>query len=229
MVDEIAGSEKGMSAGAQVVAAVVVVGGLLGALWGVGDLVGKPYDPDKPATCSPSHSAPPTSQIVTGAQMCAALNRPDLPALLGTPDEHAVNAWGNDGAIEHADGTKTATPGAEVGLKSHHVKLSSSYDRFPVAQLAELLGTTVQKQTVLGHPAFFSSDRTLALTFNAGGKSSSQPGVMARSLLVAKDAKDGGGSYELVVWRPDGMLPDDATLTRIAEQVLPTVPGWSAS
>ncbi|WP_330333014.1 DUF6215 domain-containing protein [Streptomyces sp. NBC_00536] len=230
MVDENAGSEKGMSAGAQVVAAVVTVGGLFAALWGLGVGSGSAANADKPATCSASHSAPPSSQDVTGDQMCAALNRPDLATLLGVPGEHAVTAWGSDGVVERPDGTKKATPGAEVQLKTHHVKLSSSYDKFPVGQLADLLGSTAQKQTVLGHAAVFSSDRTIALTFNlGGGKGSSAPGVMARSLLIAKDAKDSGGSFELVVWRQDGLLPDDAALIRVAEQVLPTVPGWSAT
>ncbi|MET9696913.1 DUF6215 domain-containing protein [Streptomyces sp. NPDC006529] len=230
MADENAVSGKGMSAGAQVIAAVVTVGGLFGALWGLQGASGTTRGANEPATCSPARSAPPASQYVSGAQICAALNRADLATLLGTPGEHAVTAWGSDGAIEHADGTRTATPAAEVELKTHHVKLTSSYDRFPVAQLAGLLGASAQQQTVLGHQAVLSSDRTMALTLNlAGGKGSAAPGVMARSLLVARDGKDGGGSFELVVWRQDGLLPDDAALLRLAEQVLPTVPGWSAA
>jgi hypothetical protein len=47
--------------------------------------------------------------------------------------------------------------------------------------------------------------------------------------MVAGDEKDGGASYELVIWRQDGVTPDDAALFRVAEQVLPTVPGWTGS
>ncbi|MFI5982703.1 DUF6215 domain-containing protein [Streptomyces sp. NPDC051555] len=230
MVEDSAGSKKGMSAGAQAVAAVVVVGGLVGVLWSVQNAAGNTADANKPAVCSPSRSAAPAAPQVSGAQMCAALNRPDLAVLLGTPGEQPVTAWGNDGVIERSDGTKKVSPSADVELKTHHVKLSSSGDRMQVAQLAEVLGSSVQKQTVLGHSAVFSSDRTLSLSFNlGGGKSSAAPGVMARTLLVARDGKDSGGSFELVVWRQDGQLPDDPMLLRLAEQLLPTVPGWSAT
>lgn len=46
--------------------------------------------------------------------------------------------------------------------------------------------------------------------------------------MVAKDAQDGGGSFEVVIWCQDGRLPDDTALFRTAEQVLPTIPGWTA-
>jgi hypothetical protein len=42
---------------------------------------------------------------------------------------------------------------------------------------------------------------------------------------VARDANDSGGSFELALWRTDGGVPDDAVLLRVAEKVLPTVPG----
>ena len=44
--------------------------------------------------------------------------------------------------------------------------------------------------------------------------------------MVAQDPKDGGGSYEIAVWRQDAVVPDDAALLRVAEKVLPTIPGW---
>jgi hypothetical protein len=84
---------------------------------------------------------------------------------------------------------------------------------------------------VLGHPAVVYSDRTIALSFNLGtgkGKADSAPGGIARCLLVARDAKDGGGYYEVSIWRQDFAMPDDAALFRVAEKVLPTVPGWTA-
>ncbi|WP_329453127.1 hypothetical protein OG894_03755 [Streptomyces sp. NBC_01724] len=45
---------------------------------------------------------------------------------------------------------------------------------------------------------------------------------------MARDAKDSGGSFEVVLWRADGVVPDEAVLLRVAEKVLPTVPGWTA-
>jgi len=46
-------------------------------------------------------------------------------------------------------------------------------------------------------------------------------------LVVAPDVKDGGGSYELSIWRQDNVRPDDTALLRVAQQVLPTIPGWT--
>lgn len=45
----------------------------------------------------------------------------------------------------------------------------------------------------------------------------------------ARDAPDGGDSFELTLWRADGAVPDDAVLLRVAGQVPPTVPGWAAA
>ncbi|WP_393053666.1 hypothetical protein [Streptomyces sp. LN549] len=45
---------------------------------------------------------------------------------------------------------------------------------------------------------------------------------------MARDAKDSGGSFEPVLWREDGRVPDDAAVLRVAETILPTVPGWAA-
>ncbi|WP_159030594.1 MULTISPECIES: hypothetical protein [Streptomyces] len=36
------------------------------------------------------------------------------------------------------------------------------------------------------------------------------------------------GSLDVTLWRVDGVVPDDAVLLRVAEKVLPTVPGWKA-
>lgn len=107
--------------------------------------------------------------------------------------------------------------------------LSATYDRFPVAGSAALLGGTARQRTVLGRPAVVYSDRTISISFRLDGSDTdSGPGVPARALTVALDAKDSGGSFEVVLWRADGVVPDDAVLLRVAETVLPTVPGWAA-
>ncbi|WP_371651953.1 hypothetical protein [Streptomyces mirabilis] len=91
--------------------------------------------------------------------------------------------------------------------------------------MADLLNTS-QKRTVLGHPAVLYSDRTITITINGDGKTDTGPGGIARSLLAAQDSKDGGGSYEIAIWRQDSVVPDDAALLSVAEKVLPTIPGW---
>lgn len=105
------------------------------------------------------------------------------------------------------------------------MKLSATYDDLPIAQAVQVLGRTAQMKTVLGHPAVLYSDRTTAFTLT-GGKLGTGTGGIARCLLVAKNAKGGGGSFEVDIWRQDEVPPDDAALFRVAEQVLPTTPGW---
>lgn len=218
-----------MNVAAQVIAAIVVVGGLAGLLWAL-DLDSKASADRGPATCTATHDSKP-SKPVSGARLCKALNRPDLPVLLGTPHEYVETADGNESTSTSADGTKTTTPEADVDLKTYSVRLSASDDDLGVADMAGmagLLGTDVEKKTVLGHPAVVYSGRTIALSFNlGGGKAKSGPGGIARSLLVARDAKDGGGYFEVSIWRQDFAAPDDAALFRVAEKVLPTVPGWA--
>jgi hypothetical protein len=82
---------------------------------------------------------------------------------------------------------------------------------------------------VLNRPAVLYSDRTSRINFRLdGGEADTGTGVPLRSLMVAQDAKDSGGSFDVTLWRADGMVPDDAVLLRLAEKVLPTVPGWAA-
>ncbi|MFF8609263.1 DUF6215 domain-containing protein [Streptomyces sp. NPDC015346] len=166
---------------------------------------------------------------VTGAQLCEALNRPDLAALLGTPGEMAKIAGGSDGFVDFAGGGEIATPSAEVEFKTYTVTVTATYGRLPLSVSAAFLGNDAQRRTVLGRPAVVYSDRTISISFRLDGKDASTgPGVPARVLGVARDAKDSGGSFEVTLWRSDGAVPDDAVLLRVAEKVLPTVPGWSA-
>ncbi|WND39148.1 DUF6215 domain-containing protein [Streptomyces sp. BB1-1-1] len=226
MTDDSARPEKGMSAAAQAITAVVLVGALAGGMWTIARADAQSSGKRGPATCSATDDAPP-SKRVSGMRLCTALNRPDLPALLGTPEEPAQNAYGNDEPTELADGRKIPTPEATVRFETYTVKLSASYDDVSVAGTAELLGETAQAKKVLGRAAALYSNRTIPISFGGDGADAG-PGGIARSLLVARDAKDSGGSYELSVWREDGMPPDDAMVLRVAERVLPTVPGWTA-
>lgn len=207
-------------------------------MWGLGEVYPQNSHDSGPAVCSGTHEdedATPSQHAsgaqhrhATGAQLCKALNRPDLPTLLGTPEDSAQTAEGSESVITLADGAKTATPEANVTLETYSVKLSASNDRLPVGQAVDYLGSAAETRTVLGHPAVLYSDRTISITFD-GGKADTGPGGIARCLLVARDAKDGGGSFEVVIWRQDDVPPDDAALFRVAEQVLPTIPGWTAT
>ncbi|MGW0884776.1 DUF6215 domain-containing protein [Streptomyces sp. NPDC002671] len=226
MSDDVA-SRKAPRAGVQAVAAVVMVAGAVGGAWGLAEALPDQSEDRGPAACSSdTHHALP-SKYVSGAKLCTALNRSDLPALLGTPDEQAETADPSGGWITLADGTKIAAPEATVTFETYSVKLSDSYDGLSVGATARLLGKDAESRTVLGHPAVLHSDRTIGFTIN-GGKVGTGPGGIARSLLVAKGAKDGGGSFAISIWRQDDVPPDDTALFRIAEKVLPTVPGWRA-
>ncbi|MEU6757882.1 DUF6215 domain-containing protein [Streptomyces sp. NPDC046685] len=227
MAGQGAGSANGMNAGAQAVAAVVAVGGLLGGAWAFYEIEENLPRYDGPAVCSAQEDEELPAGYLSGPQLCEALNRPDLPALLGTPGEQALAAGGGVAWSTPLGGTKIATPGANVQLTTYSMKLSASYDPLSVTDMADLLGLGAQKTTVLGRPAVLSSDRTIAVTFDHG-KTGTGPGGIARRLIVAKDVRDTGGSYEVVIWREDGRLPDDAALLRAAEGVLPAIPGWSA-
>jgi hypothetical protein len=116
MVDDVA-EKKVMSAGAQAVAAVVLVGGLVGGAWGLRDVYPQSSAARGPAACSNSSTDDVRpSKHISGAQLCTALNRPDLPKLLGTPAEQAESASGSESYLTLAGGTKISTPAADVTL-----------------------------------------------------------------------------------------------------------------
>ncbi|MEI5524919.1 DUF6215 domain-containing protein [Streptomyces brasiliscabiei] len=217
-----------MSTGARVFSAVATVGVILGGMWLLGDLLGGTQESLGPATCSASDDASPAPRgEVSGARLCTALNRSDLPGLLGTPTEKAVTASGSDNESTWADGTKTVTPEATVRLDTYTVELSASYDDLPVTEAVGHLGSGAETRKVLGHAAALYSDRTIAISFGPdGADAESRPGGVARRLLVATDPKDSGSTFELVIYRQDSMTPDDEALFRVAEKVLPTIPGW---
>lgn len=234
MAEENNAPSKGSGAWGQAFAAVALVAALGAGLWAVGGASSSGSDL-VPATCSggepekDSKEPTQTSRHASGAQLCGALNRADLAELLGTPGEIAKSASGSDGSVTLAGGKETATPSARVELGTYTVTLTATYDRLPVATYATLLRDAAQQQKVLGRPAVLYSDRTISIGFRLdGGDTRTSPGVPARALAVARDTKDSGGSFEVVLWREDGMVPDDAAVLRVAETILPTVPGWSA-
>ncbi|WP_051830360.1 MULTISPECIES: hypothetical protein [Streptomyces] len=77
--------------------------------------------------------------------------------------------------------------------------------------------------TVLGHPAVTYSSNAMPLIPAPDAK----VGPATRNLVVAQDPKaPGGRAYEFAVFHQDGHSLDDATLNRLAETILPTLPGW---
>ncbi|MFF1441216.1 DUF6215 domain-containing protein [Streptomyces sp. NPDC058295] len=237
MAEIVAAPEKGPNAWAQAIAALVVVGALGGGLYVIqkNDAQNAAVAADKPAVCraddddkkaaEKAHAA----HRISGTELCTALNRADLPALLGTPQEHALTAYGSDGSVKMASGPEIPSPEGTVRLDTYTVQLSRSYDDLPIAGMEDLLNEAEAK-TVVAHPAVLYSSQTIAFSFDlGGGKSDTGPGGIARVLMVAPDTKDGGGSYELAVWRQDNVRPDDAALLSIAQKVLPAIPGWAAA
>ncbi|MFF7869562.1 DUF6215 domain-containing protein [Streptomyces qaidamensis] len=212
----------------QALAAVVLVGALGAGFWGLAKTSSAESEP-KPATCSDGETPAPKGKHLSGAQLCEALNRSDLAALLGTPAEIAKTASGSDSSIGSAGGKDIATPQAQVEFETYTVTLSATYDGLPVAGSEGLLGSYARPQNVLGRPGVLYSTRTISISFRLdGGDADSGPGVPARALTVALDGKDRGGSLDVTLWRADGVVPDDAVLLRVAESVLPRVPGWKA-
>ncbi|MET7526151.1 DUF6215 domain-containing protein [Streptomyces sp900116325] len=231
MADDIDAPPKGSGAWGQAVAAVALVAALGVGLWTLGETSSSNGELP-PAKCSGGESEKTPGKVsrrVSGAQLCEALNRPDLAELLGAPGETAKTAGGSEGSVKFAGGKEVFTPSARVEFGTYTVTLSATYDRFPVAASAALLGGTARQRTVLGRPAVVYSDRTISISFRLDGSDTdSGLGVPTRALTVALDAKDNGGSFEVVLWRADGLVPDDAVLLRVAETVLPTVPEWTA-
>ncbi|WP_441248736.1 DUF6215 domain-containing protein [Kitasatospora sp. McL0602] len=219
MADEFVELSKGArSAAVQVGAAVVLVSAVMAA-WGLG-LFGDPSGGKrKAAVCE----APKATDSPGYPALCAALNRPDLPTLLGMPEEYVSVAYSGSGPTTFADGTKEDDPSARVQVGSVDVEITD-YPHLSVKDFAMFSDSKAGSTSVLGRPAMTYSDHTLAITLG-GTKAGSGTGGIARHLVVAKDPKGGDGSFEIAIWRQDSATPDEAALFRIAEQVLPTIHG----
>ncbi|OKK07460.1 hypothetical protein AMK09_35860 [Streptomyces sp. CB02488] len=232
--------KKEPNAWGQAFAAVALFGALAAAVWVAPHMTADGDDnTPAPASCSGSeHGKLPkayarTPKAATGDELCEALNRPDLAELMGTPDERATSATGTSGTSALTNG-KVAEPEAQVEFDTYTVNLSATYNKLSVAQYVKMMktgGENNRTDTILGRPAVFSSDPTMKIEINLGGKDSSGPveaGPLARTLTVALDRKDAGGYYDITVWSESGALPDDGVLLDIAEEVLPTIPGRAA-
>lgn len=234
--------KKDHNAWGQAVGAVAVFGVIAAVLW-----LGPRFVPSddnaaaaEAASCSDGeHDKLPkvyksTPRPVTGEELCRALNRPDLAALLGTPGETATTASSNNSTAPLTD-QKVAAPEAEVQFDTYTVNVSATYNGLSTDQYVKLMKygeeRDIRTLTVLGRPAVFSSDHTMKIEINLGGEGSSGPvqeGPLARTLSVALDRKDRGGSCDITVWSKSGALPSDSALVGIAEKVLPRIPERSA-
>ncbi|MER7957852.1 DUF6215 domain-containing protein [Streptomyces sp. NPDC096030] len=235
MAEDIDALPKGAGMWGQVVAGLLLVPALGLGAWALGETADTGGGPPRPAACSagePEESRGETAEArgrLSGDQLCEALNRPDLARLLGTPGEMATSANGSDGSLKLVgEARDIATPTSEVEFPTYTVTLAATYDGRPVAGYTPFGGHSAEERTVLGRPAVLYSDQTISIRFRLDGSDAETgPGVPARTVVVARDAKDSGGSYEVTLWRRDGAVPDDAVLLRVAASILPTLPGWA--
>ena len=228
---------KGAGVWGQVITALALVGALGAALLIFRHTQAKDSAAPPPAaTCSDGKSAKPTgaegekAPYLSGAQLCELLYRSDLAELLGTPGETAQSTT-TSGSAPPADGASLSGPYAQVSFPTWTVNLAATYHNLPMAEEVKVFGADAQQRQVLGHPAFSYSDHTIEIRFHLGsGGSQSGAGAPATVLSVAMDPKGTGGSFEVTLWRTDGSFPpDDATLLRVAETILPAIPGWTAT
>ncbi|WP_395570480.1 DUF6215 domain-containing protein [Streptomyces sp. BK79] len=231
-----ASSRKEPNAWGQAFAAVAVFAAIAGAVWVAPRVLPSDDHTPRPASCPGAEEEEmpkayaKTSGAVTGPELCRALYRPDLAQLLGTPGERAISASGSSGTAPLTDG-KVAQPEAEVTFATYTVNVSATYNELSIGQYVKLLRTGGQGEfepfTVLGRPAFLSSDHTMKLTIGPSGGGSGGPveqGPLARTLSVALGRDDRGGYYDITVWSESGALPDDSALVGIAEEVLADIP-----
>ncbi|MEV6726773.1 DUF6215 domain-containing protein [Streptomyces xanthochromogenes] len=234
--------EKEPNAWGQAIAAVAVVGALVGAVWASSHLQsdGAGDSTPKAASCpAEKHTELPkayteTSRAATGDELCKALNRPDLAQLLGTPGEIATSASGTNNTAP-LTGEKVAQPEAEVRFKTYTANLSVTYNKMPINRYVKLMEfgneSNIKTLKAFGRPSALYSDHTMAIRIGLGDGGSPRPveqGPLARTLAVALDPMDRGGYYEVTVWSTFGTLPDDSVLIGMAEKILPTLPERAA-
>ncbi|MEV7030464.1 DUF6215 domain-containing protein [Streptomyces sp. NPDC093272] len=233
--------EKEPNAWGQAAAAIALFGVLGAALWLAPRVMPSGESTPEAAACpAAEHRELPkayrrTPQPVTGEALCEALNSPDLAQLLGTPGEIATAATSSDNTAPLTGG-KVANPEAQITFDTYTVNVSATYNELTTDQYVKLMKygdeRDIRTLTVLDRPAVLSSDHTMRIEIDLGsGGGSGGPvgqGPLARTLSVALDRKDRGGSCDITVWSQSGELPDDSALLGIAEKILPRIPERSA-
>ncbi|MYW10565.1 hypothetical protein GT034_19760, partial [Streptomyces sp. SID2563] len=232
----VAPRQKEPNAWAQAFLALALVGALVGAVWLAPRVTGEAAAAKEPATCS-DHAAGEklpkayalTPGAVTGADLCKALNRPDLAALLGTPGEKPLVAYGNSNASA-LTAYKVAAPEARVQFDTYTVEFSATYNDMTIDLYARVLAPQTlehRADKVLGRPAVFTSDHLMQFRFaGVGATSPATEGPLARTLTVALDRKDPGGTFDFTVWSESGaVLPEDDVILGIVEKILLALPG----
>ncbi|MFJ8038989.1 DUF6215 domain-containing protein [Kitasatospora sp. NPDC096147] len=200
-----------------VMVTVLAAVGIGGGVWGLtATPSGAEEDawPPEPVTCA----APRPEDHPAYPALCAALNRADLPTLLGSPADRVISA---------RPGGFTGTPVVEVRLGDTGVLLTDSAD--PVGETEFRKRYRAEPEPLLGHAAATYSDRMLGVMVVPGQESAATDSRPSRHLVVEqRPGVPGGRTYEIALFRRDGWSPDDEVLRRLAEAVLPTLPGWSA-
>ncbi|GHF85778.1 hypothetical protein GCM10018790_74090 [Kitasatospora xanthocidica] len=203
--------KSGPRTGLQLLAAVGLVGAVVAGLWGVSLLEASTKPAEKPAECTAPRPTDPPGYPA----LCAAVNRPDLPTLLGTPEDRVTTAHPAPLALGK-------DPMVEVRLM--HTVVGFTDSSTTVEDMIGMPQFRAVPATVLGHPAVTYSSNAFVLAPGAN------TGPVTRNLVVAQDPKaPAGRAFEISVFREDGRALDDATLNRLAETVLPTLPGWVAA
>ncbi|MGF1426493.1 DUF6215 domain-containing protein [Kitasatospora sp. LaBMicrA B282] len=217
------GTEENMRVGVQVVAALAMGAVLFGGLLVLQHHEQAAKKPAAAAACK----APAADDSPEYPVLCAALNRPDLPALVGSPMDRVTEA-GPGAHWTNSDGTKEVDKSAELQIGQISLRLTDD-DDMDVTD-AEILGSAAHhRSSVRGHLSTTYQMDTIGISFSLGGGSSSRaPNGVADNLVIGKHPDGHGGSYELAIWRQDTAPPDEASLYRIAEAVLPNLPGWVA-
>ncbi|WP_406194427.1 DUF6215 domain-containing protein [Kitasatospora sp. NBC_01560] len=224
MSEDVVEAGKSEPSGAvQAATALLLIGGTVAGLWGFGVLGNASANGNEPAACP----APKQSDAAEYPALCAALNRPDLPTLVGMPTERVSVAQSGGGPVTYADGTKEDVPAAEVQIGQVRVRITDNRT-LTVDDAAFFTSSPPVRTQVLDHSARTFTDHTMAISFGlTGGKASAGTGGIARHLVVAKaPGALGGGSFELAIWRQDSADPDEAALFRMAEQILPELRTW---
>lgn len=146
-------------------------------MWGIGVFGGSSAPNGKPAPCN----EPRADDSPEYPALCAALNRPDLPVLLGMPDGHASAAQSGGGPVTFADGTRADDASARKQIGAVCGRLSHD-PHSSVDGLSFLPGGLVARRaTVLGLTAATSSDGTVALVAG-GAEPRNRPGGVAPTL-----------------------------------------------